>query len=65
MLATKQGEPDWCHGVGVVLRGTEVDSSVFDFMLKVLELARREGVLDANAASQARRDILDMAAIRN
>ncbi|MGA2661093.1 MAG: hypothetical protein ABSH34_26725 [Verrucomicrobiota bacterium] len=65
VLSTTQGEPDWRRGLGVVFCGTELDESVFNVMLKAIDLAVREGLVDTGAADQARREILDMSAIRN
>jgi len=65
VLSTRQGEPDWRRGLGVVLYGTELEESVFDFMLKAIDLALREGLVDTGAADEARREVVNIRAIRN
>jgi hypothetical protein len=65
VLATRQGEPDWRQGAGIVVPMTGADQSIFDCMLKAVDLALREGLVDAGVADRARQEIRDMAAIRN
>jgi hypothetical protein len=64
VLATRQGEPDRRLGAGIVVPPTGAEQqSIFDSMLKAVDLALREGLVDAGAADRARQEIRSMGAI--
>jgi hypothetical protein len=65
VLSTTLGEPDWRPGLGVVLYGTELGERALNSMLKAIDLTSREGLLDSGVADEARREVVNMWAIRN